>query len=141
MHLSIAPEFLKDYPSIWAFLLPALVIYVGLAAAIFFLAPRIVVAITPSFRESDNTQIQWNDTVMFASGLAFLGWGLSRITDAVMYFLASIGDGRTPYDGPLGAVSGTITFLIVVVGFALITKFYRISDWMIKKRREREPLG
>lgn len=120
-----------DFPGPWQFIYPSMILYVALAAVVYFLAPRIASMILPDTRDSKDSVINWNETMIFCSGLAFIGWGLLRLSDSLSYLLGAAVPGQTFGAGEMVPIIAS--FLILAAGFILTTKFYRVSAWMNRK--------
>jgi len=112
-------------------LVPIVAVYLGIAVAVWFLAPRLAKISLPETGGTEDRDLPWNDTMIFCAGLFFMAWAIGRLAE---WAVGSGGRGGGDV-GVEGMIYLGFTTLLFVFGMVIVGKFHRISEWMRNRRK------
>jgi len=126
-------------PSALALYVPGLLIYLAIAAAVWFAAPLVCrIAIPPASVDDSEPGFQtcWNEVMIFLVGTLFVGVGITRLS-AILITTANIGRARmeaTGYMFTFADKSSLVTTLpLIGFGIVFMRRFPRIHRWIQSK--------
>jgi hypothetical protein len=135
MQVSVVPEDAEfKLPNPWMMFLPMAAFYLGLAAAIFVMAPKIARRMIGTEVDQE-AEVPWHETLLVCTGALIMAWAFVRLTETLYSVVAS----ATHSNGQHSMDNATMVFIFMTAvlfgaGSILVAKFHRVSAWITARR-------
>ena len=134
---SAAPELVRGSPSVWTFFLPVLALYFALVILVWFAAPficRLAVGSPAAAQPETGQEPSWNEVMIFLVGTLFVGWGLTRLADALVPILQSQVRNLHHELNYADELQFFMTTALMGLGGVMMARFPSIYRWMQRKK-------
>jgi hypothetical protein len=136
MMKSMAYDKVINTPNALSIYIPGLLIYLFIAIAIWFAAPlvcRIAIPSVPEDNSNQESQICWNEVMIFLVGTLFVGMGITRLSSLFIAIYNASMNKTESYGHEFGLAdkSNAVTTIILLgFGVILMKRFPSIYRWI-----------